>query len=139
MVKSADKAIKQQRPLVLRLFAGSWAAMMVLAAYLVGGLSPLSVGGGLLLAAAGCFAVGLVVPALMAGPYRLVERLLTPVGHLFSLLLLAVVYFTLFALFAVVLRLLGWDPLRLRRSRWPASGWVTRTGALRSAGYHWQY
>lgn len=124
---------------MLILFAGSWACLLTLGAYLAGWLSPLSIGGVLLLSAAGCFAVGLFVPALLVGPYRLVDRLLAPVGHLFSLLMLALVYFTLFTLFAIILRLLRWDPLRLRRSHWPTSGWIDRKGASEAVDYRWQY
>lgn len=133
------KAVSAPEKWQLRLFAGSWAMLVLLAAWLIGVLPPAAPAGILLVGIACCFCSGLFVPALMAGPYRLAECLLSPVGHLFSLLMLAVVYFTLFTLFAVVLRLLSWDPLRLRREHWPASGWMARDKDAGDSDYRWQY
>ena len=123
---------------VLRLFAASWAAISALAAWLIRVWLP----GAYWLVPAGVtlfFAAGLLAPALMSRPYRLIDRLLAPVGRIFALLMLALVYFGVFTPFAVVLRLLRWDPLRRRRLHWGHSAWVARTNDPAATDYRWQY
>ncbi len=124
---------------VLRLFAVSWGALLALAAYLLAAStcrwwlwSWLLVG--VVLCVAGFFR-----PQLMCGPYRMVERALAPVGHLFSLLLLSLFFFGVFAPYAVILRWRGWDPLRIKGANRSPSAWVERPDASISSGYRWQY
>lgn len=124
---------------MLRLFAGSWALIMLVATHLAGELPPVSAAGVLLCGAALFFAAGLIRPGWMRRSYRLVDRLLAPIGQVVAFLMLALVYFTVFSVFALVLRLLRWDPLRLRRSFWPVSGWSDRSCARCAADYRWQY
>jgi len=135
-VKASDGVFRHR---LLRLFAGSWTLIMLLAAGLAGELPPVSAAGVLLCGTALFFAVGLIRPGWMRRPYRSVDRLLAPIGRVFSCLMLALVYFTIFSFFALALRLLRWDPLRLRRSCWPSSGWIDRSGANDAAAYRWQY
>lgn len=134
--KTTDAEIKIW---MLRLFAGSWALITLLVARLSGELPPVSAAGVLLCIVALLFATGLTRPDWMRRPYRLVDRLLAPVGQVVAFLMLALVYFTVFSVFSIVLRLLRWDPLRLRRSHWPASGWIDRSCARNAADYRWQY
>jgi len=124
---------------LLRLFAGSWSAMCILAAWLLAKGFPGSSVWGWPLAAAAAFAVGLIFPEAMQRPYRLVERVFKPVGELFALVVLAVVYFGIFTPFAVLLKLVRWDPLRLHRQEPESSAWMARNPAPVEANYHWQY
>lgn len=124
---------------ILRLFAVSWGAISVFAAYLLAKNFPASrVWIGPLGVALTC-AVGLFFPALLRRPYRLVELLLAPVGQLLSLIVLGIVYFGVFTPFAALLRLLSWDPLRLKRASRSASAWIDRPKASESSAYRWQY
>lgn len=82
---------------------------------------------------------GLIFPAAMRRPYLLVGRLLAPVGEVFSLVLLAIVFFAVFTPFALLLRLFGWNPLRLRRTHPGESGWVERPRGNAASDYNWQY
>ena len=124
---------------LLRLFAGSWATMAALASLLLRSLLPDFELWWLPLAAALFFASGLVVPAMMLRPYRVVEYLLAPVGRFFAFLVLGLVYFGVFTPFALLLHLVGWDPLRRRNSRWGTSSWVHRNKTSDTAAYRWQY
>ena len=124
---------------VLRLFAVSWSVLLALVVYL--------------LAASGCHGwlwswllvgvvfcvVGVLRPRLMYGPYRRVERAMAPVGHLFSLLILSLVFFGVFTPYAVILRWCGWNPLRMKSERRGASAWVARSEVSATSGYRWQY
>lgn len=124
---------------LLRLFAGSWAVMSILASLLLRSFAPGFVLWWLPLLATLFFVFGLVVPVAMQRPYCFIDRLFAPVGRGFAFLMLAVVFILFFTSFAVVLRLLRWDPLRLRRSHWPASGWVARNKGVDDSDYRWQY
>jgi len=127
------------QPWVLRLFSGSWTLIFVVLACLLRDFVPLSKLWMVPLAGAGLLAAGLFVPAAMRGPYRLTEKLLAPVGHLLSLLVLCTVYFGVFAVFAAVLRLVGWDPLRRRRHNREQSAWVRCQPGAEVDRYRWQY
>lgn len=121
---------------MLRLFAVSWGLILSVAGYfLADGLErwiwPLA---GVIFCGAGLFR-----PRLMRGPYRIVERGLRPVGHLLSLLLLAMVYYGVFTSYAVILSLTGWDPLRLKQASRGVSAWNERSGRDKNPDYHWQY
>ena len=124
---------------LLRLFAGSWATMFALAALLLKNFVPGFALWWLPLFATLFFAFGLFVPAVMRRPYRVVEGLLAPVGEVFAFLILGIVYYGVFTPFSLVLRLIGWDPLRRRRSRFSASAWVERNPSAADADYRWQY
>lgn len=121
------------------MFAISWAVLFLLASYLAHRSLPLAGLWLLPLTVALGLSVGLLRPSLMHRPYRLVERLLAPVGRMFSLAMLALVYFGVFTPFAAVLRRCGWDPLRLRPARRSDSAWVSRPAAAESSDFHWQY
>lgn len=119
---------------VLRLFAGSWAAILAGAAYLLGGTCqacrwPLYV-------LAAMIATGLLFPAAMRRPYRWVDLVLAPVGRLFALVVMALVYYLVFTPFALGLRLVGWDPLRRRGG---ATAWRARPQGVQPGDYRWQY
>lgn len=124
---------------VLRLFAGSWATLSALVALLLRNFPPGFALWWLPLIVACFFAFGLFSPAAMRRPYRLIERLLAPVGRFFAFLMLALVFYGVFAPFALILRLVGWDPLRRRQSSWGASAWVERDKTTDHADYRWQY
>jgi hypothetical protein len=123
---------------VLLLFAVSWTSLCALASYLLwdGSISGLWL---LPLGMALFFGRGIFVPAIMLPSFRLVDRLLAPIGRLFALLMLIIVYFGVFSPFALALRLIGWDPLRLRRHEQKHSAWVKRSTPETEADYFWQY
>ena len=124
---------------MLRLFAGSWATMCALAGWWWAVRQPGSIGWLGLAVAALAFAGGLFWPTAMRGPYRLVERLLHPVGRIFAFVVLAAVYFLVFTPYALIFRVIGRDPLRLRSSHQGGSGWSDRRGPQVAQDYHWQY
>lgn len=121
---------------MLRLFAVSWGLILSMTGYL------LANGRGQwfwpLVGVVFC-AAGLLRPQLMRGPYRIVERGFRPAGHLVSMLIMAVVFFGMFTPYAFILRLTGWNPLRLKRKSWGGSAWIGRTKASGSPDYRWQY
>lgn len=130
---------KETKIWLLRLFAVSWGALSVLAACLLANAFP---GSSLWLWPLGitvACSVGFCVPALLRRPYRLVERALAPVGQLFSLIVLGVVFFGVFTPFAIVLRWRGWDPLRLKRASRGPSAWIDCPRAATASDYRWQY
>lgn len=124
---------------LLRLFAVSWGILFGLAAYLL----TQSLSGTMLwiwpLGIAVACGIGFCFPALLRRPYRLVEQLLAPVGQLFSLVALGIVFFGVFTPYAIMQRLCGRDPLRLQRKNQGASAWRDRPKAAESTDYHWQY
>lgn len=124
---------------VLRLFAVSWGALLALAVYLLAASTCRWWLWGWFLVGVVLCAAGVVRPRLMRGPYRMVERVLSPVGHLFSLLILSLVFFGVFTPYAVILRLRGWDPLRMKRRKYGPTAWVERPSDPVSSGYRWQY
>lgn len=124
---------------VLRLFSISWGAIFALAAYLLRTAFPDSSVWLLSLTMAIVLSGGIFVPAAMRRPYRMVERIFAPLGKLFALFTLGVVYFGVFTPFALALRLLSWDPLRLHRVRRRDSAWVACGKKTIGTDYHWQY
>lgn len=129
----------ESRIWVLRLFAVSWSTISVLAAYLLARHFPETTFWIWPLGIALACAVGFCFPTLLRRPYRLAERLLGPVGQLFSLIVLGIVFYGVFTPFAVILRLRGWDPLRLQRTSRGPSAWIDRPKAAASSDYRWQY
>lgn len=130
---------KETKIWLLRLFAVSWGALSVLAASLLAKHFPGTTAWIWPLGIAVACGVGFCVPALLRRPYRLVEGALAPVGQLFSLIVLGVVFFAVFTPFAIVLRWRGWDPLRLKRARRGPSGWIDRPRDATTSDYRWQY
>lgn len=127
------------RSWILRLFAGSWTSIFALVAALLRGSLPDSGVWLWPLGIACLFAFGLFLPALMRHPYRLVEWSLAPVGRLFALLVLALIYFGVFTPYALVLRLVGWNPLRLRKTPWGDSAWIEPGSEPGGDAGRWQY
>ena len=123
---------------LLRLFASSWAGVLLLLAYGLRlsfgppffGVAIAVIGGGLVF--------GLFFPGALRRPYALVERLLQPVGTLASLILLALVYFGLFTPYALTLRLSGRDPLRRAARSRRQSGWIARPETVANDHFFWQ-
>lgn len=110
----------------LRLFATSWTILCAGAAIFLRGKNPdLVVWPWFLLTASG-FACGIFSPHTLRRVYAIVERLLAPVGRAGSLLMLGLVYFILFTIYAQLLRLLGRDALLLRLANQTESGWHLR-------------
>jgi hypothetical protein len=79
------------------------------------------------LAVAATFALmALVRPALLAMPNRIWMRFGLLLGHIVSPVALGILFYGVFALLGATLRLMGKDPLRLRREPAATSYWVPR-------------
>lgn len=126
-------------PLVLRLFVVSWAVMLCVAAWFVQQYFPDSSAWLWLLVSALVFLLGLVRPVIVSPLYLLIDRLLSPIGKLTSLMVLAVVYYLVFSLFALVLKLFKWDPLQIKAVEKRGSGWVETNKQGVDVDYFWQY
>ena len=124
---------------VLRLFAVSWGALLAVAAYLLAASTCRWWLWSWFLVGAVLCVVGFFRPQLLCGPYRMVERALAPVGHLFSLVILSLVFFGVFTPYAVILRWRGWDPLRMKRKEASPTAWVERPDGSITSDYRWQY
>ena len=136
-----SEAMNNSQPSVriLRLFAGSWCLIALVATFILfrQTFSPLVWGGATVIAI--YFAIGFFVPRFARPAYAIIDRLLSPVGKLTSICILAFAYFTFFTLYALVLRRLGRDRLAIK---WPSlmdTGWCSRGGTSQSKGYYWQY
>ncbi len=70
-------------------------------------------------------------PSLLAGPYGVWMYLARMLGWLNTHLLLGLAFFTLFALVGLVMRLVGYDPLRRRWEPGRTSYWQGRKEPLR--------
>jgi uncharacterized integral membrane protein len=70
--------------------------------------------------------VTLAAPALLAVPNRLWARFGLLLNRIVSPVVLGIVFFAVVTPMSLVMRLLGKDPLRLRRSRQDASYWIAR-------------
>jgi hypothetical protein len=79
------------------------------------------------LAVAATFALmALVRPALLAMPNRIWMRFGLLLGHIVSPVALGILFYSVFAPLGATLRLMGKDPLRLRREPAATSYWVPR-------------
>jgi len=123
---------------LLRAFAIVWCLCLAAGSWLVADRFPTSSAWWGLAAASAIFAVGIIRPQAVRPLYCAVELLLRPVGAGVAFLLFAVIYFSLFALFALVMRLAGRDPLRVRSASSRTTAWEPRRDAS-SFGYTGQY
>lgn len=124
---------------LLRLFAISWALLLALLALVLKRIFPdLSVWLGAMVLSGICL-LGIFFPTTMRRPYRLIEWLLTPVGRVANLLVMALVFFGVFTPFAVVLRLTRWDPLARQSLKREGSAWRERASRSKVDEYRWQY
>ena len=91
---------------------------------------PLLSGGGLRwwsMAIAGAFAlVAVVMPTLLAVPNRLWMKLGLLMGKIVSPIALGILFYGAFSPLGAVMRLLGKDPLRLKRDALAQSYWIER-------------
>ncbi len=91
--------------------------------------------------AVGC-AMGLLAlarPGRLRPFYLIWMGLAFPIGGVLSHVLLGVVFYGVFTLVGFVFRILGRDPLRLRRPNGVESYWVERTSSRRAADYFRQF
>ncbi len=82
---------------------------------------------------------GILLPDMMRRPYRVVEAVLGPVGKIMAGLVLAVAFFCVFTPYAFVLRIIGWDPMRVRSKTPIASAWHQKACKTENIHYKWQY
>lgn len=68
---------------------------------------------------------GVIYPPWVRPLYRLLMTITRPIGHVVGLALLGVIYFLVLTPLAMVMKLTGRDPLRLRRPR-GESLWIKR-------------
>jgi hypothetical protein len=79
------------------------------------------------LGVAAVFAIAAFVrPSLLVLPNRLWTRLGILLGRIVSPIALGILFYLVFAPFGTVMRLLGKDPLRLRRDPAASSYWIAR-------------
>lgn len=126
-------------PIILRFFALSWSISSGVGAFFSFNYFPDSSAWLWLLVATGVFSVGIVFPAMMKPVYSGIDRVFRPVGETVSLLLLALAYFVVFTLFALFIRWVGRDPLRLKSSGWEKSAWEKKNTRPHPFGYQGQY
>jgi hypothetical protein len=100
--------------------ADTWAAVLAGSALLVG-------------------VVGLAWPPAIRYLYTGWMIVAFPIGWTISHLVLALMFYGLFAPVAAVFRLIGRDELRLRRKRSPDSYWTPKPGAARARDYFRQF
>lgn len=62
-----------------------------------------------------------------------------PLGLVISYIVLSVIYFGLFTLIGLLLKLFGYDPLQRRFNRQASSYWITRTEQRKPASYFRQF
>ena len=127
-------------PRMLRQFAAAWlvvfTAIFALSAWGPGTPGP---GGWTALAAGAVIGIpGLIRPAVIRPVWLASMALTHPIGQLVALVLLAVVYWAVLTPIALVLRLLGHDPLRLGRSA-DTTYWLEVRQALDVREYLRQY
>ena len=68
--------------------------------------------------------LSLVRPSALQGPSRVWSAVTARVGWLITHLVLSVVFIAMLTPFGLILRLTGWDPLRLKRPATGGSGWT---------------
>jgi len=69
---------------------------------------------------------GCILPHLLMYPFRIWSLFIEGVGWLNTRLILLAAFFFLFVPLGLILRIFGWDPLKLRTGRDKSSFWVTR-------------
>lgn len=111
--------------------------LAVLAGFgVLGGAAGWGMGTGLLAAAGAAVGIlGLLWPPAVRPVYLVWMGLAFPVGWLLSHLLLAIVYYGVFTLVGLTMRLGGRDALRLKRPPESTSLWVQRPGARPPESY----
>lgn len=86
---------------------------------------------------------GAIQPDLLAGFHRfwlkLADFLGRYVGHYVGMLFFSVLYWILFAPVALIMRIVGFDPLGLRKHKRASTYWNPRTAALSSDHYERQF
>lgn len=112
----------------LRQFSAAWLVFFGL----IGGLrlwnEPAGVAGIVLCVVAGIGLFGLVWPAPMRVLYVVATAIALPIGWVVSHVLMGVVYFGVFTLIGLCLRLAGHDPLRRKFDRGAKTYWHPRKG-----------
>lgn len=83
--------------------------------------------------------LALVRPGRLRPFYLLWMGLSFPIGWVLSHVLLAVVYYGIFTTVGFLFKILGRDPLRLKRSSRAKSYWVERTAQRRASDYFRQF
>jgi hypothetical protein len=78
-------------------------------------------------ACAAVLAISLVRPSLLKQPNRLWTRLGVVLGHVVSPIALGLLFYGVIAPIGLLMRVVGKDPLRLRRDSTCASYWIART------------
>lgn len=114
-----DRTVRQFAGLWLLFFGGiaAWQGFAADRVGLAGGLAGLAVAG---------FAVGMARPAWLRPVYVGWMVVVFPIGWLVSHILLALLYYGLFTPLGLLFRLLGRDPLMLRREPERQSYWTAK-------------
>jgi hypothetical protein len=82
--------------------------------------------------------VGWIVPAFMRAVFLGMSYAAWPIGFVVSHVVLAVVYYLVLTPIGLVMRLLGYDPMRRRPEPETASFWVARPSDGRGAGRYFR-
>ena len=110
----------------LRQFAGLWfllfAIIVALVTYSVTRRAEVSIG--IVAAGLATALIGVVRPAFIHPVYLLWMYAAYPIGLVISHVILAAIFFGLFMPIALVMRLVGYDPMRRRLDRPEHSDWV---------------
>ncbi len=83
--------------------------------------------------------LALIRPGWLRPFYLIWMGLAFPIGWVLSHVLLGVVFYGVFTLVGLLFRILGRDPLRLKRPEGATSYWVVRTSGRRAADYFRQF
>ena len=122
MIDSGASGRRDDAPAVTTRLLREFAVLLTLLTLGLGFLGVWKRGGELTAASAALLATALFlgVPGILHPPwvrplYRLLMTITRPIGHVVGVALLAVIFFMVLTPLALVLRLTGRDPLRLRR------------------------